>query len=157
MKTNHLIFLLIIGLMITGATSVIAKPGGIMRHKANSGFSPLAQMELSTEQTEEIRKLRVTHEESISPLRLQGHEAKAELDIFWLQMTPDTKKIKSAQKKFHDIQFQLLEKETDFRIAMREVLTEKQLSRFLAIGGSRCQGPDRHSHHLPRPQQQMMH
>jgi Spy/CpxP family protein refolding chaperone len=128
-----------------------------MRKHENAGINPMSQIDLSTEQTKKIRKLRVTHKESISPLRLQEHQAKAELDIFWLQMTPDTEKIKSAQKKFHDIQFQLLEKETDFRIAMREVLTEKQLSRFLALGGSRCQSRERPGHHPPRPQQQMMH
>ena len=153
MKTTHLILLLIMGLMITGATSVIAQPGGTMRHKANSGFSPLAQIELSTEQTEEIRKLRVTHEESISPLRLQEHQAKAKLHIFWLQLTPDTEKIKSAQKKIHNIRFQILEKETDFRIAVRKVLTEDQLSRFLALGSARSHGLDRFDHHPPRPQQ----
>jgi Spy/CpxP family protein refolding chaperone len=68
-------------------------------------------------------------------------------------MTPDTKKIKSAQRKMHDIKFQILGKETEFKIAMREVLTKDQLSRFLALGGEKCQGPDRFGHHPPRPQQ----
>ena len=157
MKINHLILLLIIGLMISGTTSAIAKPGGTMRHNANSGFSPLAQIDLSTEQTEKIRELRVTHEESILPLRLQEHQAKAELHIFWLQLTPDVEKIKSAQKKIHDVKFQILEKDTEFRIAMREVLTEKQLSRFLALGGDRCRSLDEFNRRPPQPQQQMMH
>jgi len=153
MKTNHLILLLIIGLMITGATSVIAKPDGIMRHYGKPGFSPLSQINLSTEQTEKIRKLRLGFEESVAPLRVQEHQVKAELNIFWLQMTPDINKIKSAHKKIHDIKFQILEKETDFRIAMREILTKDQLSRFLALGSARSHGPDRFDHHPPRPQQ----
>ena len=92
-------------------------------------------------------------EESIMPLKLQKHQVKAELDIFWLQMTPDTKKIKSAQKKMHDIKFQILEKDTEYKIAMREVLTKDQLSRFLALGCERCQGHDGFEHHPPRPLQ----
>ncbi len=153
MKTKHLILLLITGLIITGATSVMAKTEKTMRHLANSGFSPLAQIDLSAEQTEKIRELRMAFEESIMPLKLQAHQVKAELDIFWLQMTPDTKKIKSAQKKMHDIKFQILEKETGYKIAMREVLTKDQLSRFLALGCERCQGHDGFEHHPPRPQQ----
>ncbi len=124
-----------------------------MRQKANSGFSPLAQIDLSTEQTEEIRKLRLTHEESIMPLKVQEHQIKAELDIFWLQMTPDTEKIKSAQKKIHDLRFQILEKETNFRIAMREILTQDQLSKFLALGSDRYQGRDEFNRRQPHRQQ----
>ena len=80
MKTKHLILLLITGLIITSATTVIAKTGKTMRHIANSGFSPLAQIVLSAEQTEKIRELRMAFEESIMPLKLQEHQVKAELD-----------------------------------------------------------------------------
>jgi Spy/CpxP family protein refolding chaperone len=153
MKTKHLILLLITGLIITGATSVMAKTEKTMRHLANSGFSPLAQIDLSTEQTEKIRELRMAFEESIMPLKLQEHQVKAELDLFWLQMTPDTKKIKSAQKNMHDIKFQILEKETEYEIALREVMTKDQLSRFLALGCERVQGQDGFNHHPPRPHQ----
>lgn len=153
MKTKHLILLLITSLIITGATSVMAKTEKPMRFLANSGFSPLAQIDLSTEQTEKIRELRMAFEESIMPLKLQEHRVKAELNIFWLQMTPDTKKIKSAQKKMHDIKFQILEKQTEHKIAMREVLTKDQLSRFLALGCERSQGHDGFDPHPPRPQQ----
>ena len=153
MKKNYPIFLLFTALMLFSTTSAIANPGGPVGYHEKSDFSALAQIELSTEQTEEIRKLRVAHEESISPLRIQEHQTKAELHIFWLQLTPDTEKIKSAQKKIHNIRFQILEKETDFRITMRQVLTEDQLSRFLALDGGRSHGPDRFGHHPPRPQE----
>ena len=153
MKKIHFISMLIVALMITGATSVSANPRGIMWQHEQPGLSPLAQINLSTQQTEKIRILRVAYEESITPLKLQEHQIKAELNIFWLQLTLDTKKLKSAQKKIHDIKFQILEKETDFQIAMRKVLTEDQLSRFLALGGSGWHAPGEFNHHPPRPQQ----
>jgi len=153
MKKHHLIMLFIIVLIITGATVVIAKPDGIMRHHGKPEFSPLSQINLSDEQAEEIRKLRMAHEKSISPLRLQEHQVKTELDIFWLQITPDIEKITSAQKKIHNIKFQILEKETNFRIAIREVLTKDQLSRFLALGGDTHRSLDEFNRRPPRPQQ----
>lgn len=157
MKTNHFILLLITALVISCTIIANANPRGIMRQHEQPGLSPLAQIDLSTEQTEKIRKLRVAHEESIAPLKIQEHQIKAELNIFWLQLTPDTEKIKSAQKKIHDIKFQILEKETDFQIAMRKVLTQDQLSRFLALGGDRWHGPGECNHRPPGPQQPKMH
>jgi len=153
MKKNFLTMFLIVVLIITGVTMVIANPGGAARHRQNPGSNPLAQIDLSVEQTEQIRKLRLAHEKSIAPLKIEEHQLKAELDIFWLQMTPDVKKIKSAQKKNHELRLKILEKDTDFRIALREVLTEEQISRFLALGGDQRQSPERFGHRPPHPQQ----
>lgn len=143
MKRQHLILFLITGLVMTGVTMAIAKPAGFMSPHRDPGNNPLAQLDLDTEQTRKIRQLRLSLEESIMPLKLREHRVSGELNILWLQMTPDTGKIKSLQKDIHDIRFQILEKETDFRIAVREVLTEDQVYRFLALGGDRCHGPDK--------------
>lgn len=153
MKKYYCVLLLFIAWMLTGATSVTANPGSAILHRESPVFSPLAQIDLSTEQTKKIRELRMAFEESIMPLKLQEHRVKAELNIFWLQMKPDTKKIKSAQKKMHDIKFQILEKQTKYKIAMREVLTKDQLSRFLALGCERSHGHDGFDPHPPRLQQ----
>ncbi len=157
MRRKHLTILLFTTILLAAATIVIANPGKGMRHQQRNEFNPLTQIDLSTEQAEKIRKLRIAHEESIAPIKLQEYQIKAELDIFWLQLTPDVEKIKSAQKKIHDIRFQILEKETDFQLAMRKILTKDQLSRFLALGGDRYHGPDKFNHRPPRPQQPKMH
>lgn len=147
MKKIHFIPILVIALMIACATSASANPGAIIRQLEQLG----AQLNLNTQQTEEIRKLRVAYEESISPLRVQEHQIKAELNLFWLQLTPDTKKINSAQKRIHALKFQLLRKETDFRIAIRKVLNEDQLSRYLALSGNGWHTPGEFNRRPPCP------
>ncbi len=152
MKNNYPIFLLFTALMVFSTTSAIANPGGPGGYHKKSDSSVLAQIDLSSEQAEQIRILRIDHEKSVAPLKLQEHQLKAELNIFWLQLSPDTQKITSVQKKIHDIKFQILEKETTFKIATRQVLTQEQLSKFLALDGGRSNGPDRFDHHPPCPQ-----
>jgi len=157
MKKTKITTILITIILLTAATVVIAKPGKGGRYHQKKIFSSLAQIDLSTEQTEKIRQLRLTYEESTADLKVQEHQLKAELDIFWLQLTPDIKTIKSSQKKIHDIKFQILEKDTEFKIAIRQVLTKDQLSRFLALGGDRYHGPDGFNHRPPRSQQPKTH
>ena len=122
-----------------------------MHRQGKQMDSPLAQLNLTHIQTETIRKLRIDHEQTIAPLRNQENQLRAELDILWLQLTPDAEKIKSVQKKIHDIRFKILEKETEFRLAVRKTLTEDQLSRFLAFGIDRCPAPEEIHHRPPRP------
>jgi Spy/CpxP family protein refolding chaperone len=155
MRKYHLILLVLAGLIITGPTMAIAEPDAIMGDHGKTGLSPLSRIDLSNKQTEQIRKIRVTYEKSISALRLQEHQLKAELNIFWLQMSPDIEKIKSVQKQIHDIRFQIMEKETEYYFAVREILTKDQLSRFLVLGGDRWYNPEKQNHLPPPPRQPM--
>lgn len=141
MKTIRLIAIVLFGVIITSAAGAIAKPGGGLRHHEEEEFSLLSRIELSSEQKEKINHLRTAFEKSVAHLRLRQQQTKAELAMFWLQLTPDIEKIRSAQKEMHDIRFQIAVKETDFKMSLRQVLTEDQLTRFLALGGGRHQGP----------------
>jgi len=125
---------------------VIAEPANGRDHLQKNPANALRRIELSNEQTETIMKLRQNHEKAIAPLRIKEHQLNSELEILWLQITPDIEKIRSVQKEMHAVKFQILEKETQFRIAMREVMTEEQLYRFLALGGDRCHDPDKRDH-----------
>ena len=149
MNRHFLTLTLVACLDITGATIVTANPDGFGRH-GKQGVNPLADLNLSTKQTQKIRSLRQDFEEAIAPLKLQEFEINARLNILWLQITPDTKMIETAQEKLHDIRYQLMKKETNFRIAVRGVLTEDQISRMLALGSDPCQGRDKRGlrHHL---------
>lgn len=154
MRQKHFILMIVTAMMLSGAVpATAAERGGPPERHEKPRFNSLAQINLSAEQTKTIKNLRTALEKTMAPLMLQEHQAKEALDIFWLQLTPDVEKIKSAQKKIHDIRFQILEQETDFRIAMRKVLTRDQLYRFLAMGGSRSQGPDKFDHRPPHPLQ----
>jgi Spy/CpxP family protein refolding chaperone len=111
----------------------------------------LSKLNLTEEQTEKVRALRESFQKDITPLRIQIFEKKAELRLLWMQTESDAAKIKAKEKEIHDLMWQIREKATDFRLALRSVLTSEQLSKFLALGGD-CQHRNRKNgrhHHAP--------
>jgi Spy/CpxP family protein refolding chaperone len=145
MKKSVWIMTAIVLVWTTGALA--AGPYGKGRHQGKGMNIPpeiVSALELTPEQTQKIRSLRVDHQKDVMPLRTQKFEKRAELRLLWMQMTPDVEKIKAKQKEMHDIEWQIREKSIDFRLAMRNVLTEEQLSKFLAMGGEWQGKRDKH-------------
>ncbi len=103
------------------------------------GLNPglLSALNLTAEQTENIRSLRESFEKETAPLRTQIFERKAEMRLLWMQMNADPEKTKAKQKEIHDLKWQMQEKVTDLRLAFRGLLTPEQLSKLLALGGER--------------------
>jgi Spy/CpxP family protein refolding chaperone len=138
MKKLSLLAALVI--VFASATLVSADPG---RHhkKGNPEWSMdnnmLSELDLTAEQAESIRALRASFQEHISPLRTQVFEKKAEVRLMWMQTKTDADAIRTKEKQIHDLKWQINEKTTDFRLAVRKVLTPEQLTRFLALGGER--------------------
>lgn len=127
-------------IVIASATLVTAGPG--RGHKMENpewsmDDNMLSKLDLTAEQTESIRALRASFQEDIAPLRTQVFEKKAEVRLMWMQTKTDAEAIRAKQKQIHDLKWQVNQKTTDFRLAVRKVLTPEQLSRFLAFGGER--------------------
>lgn len=95
--------------------------------------SILSKLDLTAEQEEQIGALRESFQQEISPLRAQIFEKGAELRLLWMQIELDPVKIKALEKEVHNLIGQLHEKSTDYRLALREILTPEQLSKFLAL------------------------
>jgi len=104
-------------------------PGGAM------DGTILSKLNLTAEQTEKIRILRESFQKDITPLRTRIFENKAEMRLLWMQTESDAARIKAKEKETHDLMWQVMEKATDFRLALRGVLMPEQLSKFLALGG----------------------
>jgi len=141
-------------IVLASATLVAAGPPG-RGEWGNPGWATanniLSKLNLTAEQTEKIRVLRESFQKNIIPLRTQIFEKKAEMRLLWMQTETDAKTIRAKQKQIHDLKWQVLGKTTDFRLAVRSVLTPEQLSKFLALGGDwkRHQGRDRRDHRGP--------
>ena len=146
MKKCSLLAVLVI--VFASATFVVAGPSG-GGEWGNPGWvtdgTILSKLNLTAEQTEKIRTLRESFRKDIAPLRTRTFEKKAEMRLLWMQTEPDAARIKTKQREIYDLKWQTLEKATDFRLALRSVLTPEQLSKFLAMGGDwgRHHGMDR--------------
>lgn len=133
---------LLTALVIVFASATLVTAGSGRGHKiGNPEWSMdndiLSELDLTAEQMESIRSLRASLQEDINPLRTQIFEKKAEVRLMWMQTKTDADAIRAKQKQIHDLRWQVNEKTTDFRLAVRKVLTPEQLSRFLAFGGER--------------------
>jgi Spy/CpxP family protein refolding chaperone len=139
--------------ILASATFVVAGPCG--GEWGNPGWAMdntiLSKLNLTAEQMEKIRALRESFQKDITPLRTRIFEKKAEMRLLWMQTESDAAGIKAKEKEIHDLKWQVLEKATDFRLALRSVLTPEQLSKFLALGGDwgRHHGRDWRGHHGP--------
>jgi Spy/CpxP family protein refolding chaperone len=69
------------------------------------------------------------------PLRVKAFEKRAELKLLWMQLDPDVSKIKTIQKELRGIQAEMDDKNIDFQLDMRKLLTSEQLSRYLTLQG----------------------
>ncbi len=105
------------------------------------GAQALSTLDLTADQAEKIRSLRESLIKEISPIRLKMFDKRAELRLLWMQTNLDSKKIKATQKELMDIWGQIREKITDFRLAVRSVLTPEQVSQLLARGLWQGRGP----------------
>lgn len=141
--------------ILASAAFVLAGPCG-SGERGDPGWAIdgtiLSKLNLTAEQTEKVRALRLSFQKDITPLRIQIFEKKAEMRLLWMQTESDAARIKAKEKEIHDLMWQVREKATDFRLALRGVLTSEQLSKFLALGGDwkHHHGRDWRSHHGSR-------
>ncbi|MCD4717391.1 MAG: Spy/CpxP family protein refolding chaperone [Desulfobacterales bacterium] len=142
MKRITLITALII--MFASVPLVMAQPRGMkgeMRPGGGRHASTLANLNLTTEQSEKIRTMRETHQKDILPIQTKMFTKRAELRLLWMQTKPDSEKIKSKQKEILDLRGQLQEKQTDFRLEFLNTLTPEQRTKLLAQSLGRHHGP----------------
>lgn len=88
---------------------------------------------LTDDQRNQIKFITLFFQNEIRPLLSQKFEKKAELWLLWKQTRPDQQKIKSLRMEIHDLKWQLAEKYMDYRLAIGNILTPEQLSRYGTI------------------------
>ncbi|MDM8551052.1 periplasmic heavy metal sensor [Desulfobacterales bacterium HSG2] len=100
---------------------------------ANRSLRGLSGLDLTPEQTDAILSMRESLEDDITPLRTQVTEKHSEMRDLWNQTTPDVEAIKALQTEIHELKGEIHEKHTDFRLAVREVLTPEQLTELVEL------------------------
>jgi len=99
--------------------------------------SLLSRLDLSPEQSEKINKLRISLHKDLIPMRSRLFTKRAELRLLWLQTKLDPEKIRQTQKEILDLLGQIQNRVTRFRLEFRNVLTEEQVSKLLALSFER--------------------
>lgn len=107
--------------------------------------SPLSSLGLTEEQSEKTEGLREALKSDIAPLRVELIKKRMELRLLWMQDSPDADKIKAKQREIRDLRGQMEDKFTDFRLAIRNILTPEQRSQLLSerFGKGRFSRPGR--------------
>ena len=99
----------------------------------------LSCLDLTPQQNQQIRQMQMELEQAVNPLRIQMFERRAELRLLWMQLDPDEKAIKAKQREVYELHWSIRERETDFWLRVRRVLTPNQRAQFLLQAG----GPER--------------
>ena len=124
--------------------------GGTMGPECEMDASVLSNLNLTMEQNEKVRALRESHMKSMAPIRTKLFNKKAELRLLWMQIKADPSEIVAKQKEIHNLKGQLQEKTTDYRLSFRNILTQEQLTEFIAGGygkGHSYHGKWKRDHH----------
>ncbi|MBU0733959.1 MAG: periplasmic heavy metal sensor [Proteobacteria bacterium] len=130
-------------LVVASATWIMADPGGKGYGEGcgwGMGPSALASLNLTAEQSENIRALRETCLKEITPIRSNLFTKRSELKLLWIQTRLDPDKIRATQKEIQGLIGQLQEKGTNCRLSFRNILTSEQISKLLAQGFGRGGG-----------------
>ena len=149
MKKFTTIFTAAIFLVLVAASAFAYGPGGGRGACAGGaclGGDPLQAAEklgLTAEQTAKIKELREQHLKDIKPLQDKMFSKRGELRLLWLQQNPNKDKIVSVQKEIRDLKGQLQDSQTNYRLAVFNILSPEQKTKVQAFGAGKGFGQGR--------------
>jgi len=139
-----LMIIVVIALAAIVVSPVGARMGGGGGYLGGGGYYDLSAvpgLNLTAEQTAQIRNLREAHLKDIQPLQNKLYSKRGELRLLWLQQNPDQGKILAVQKEIRTIRDQMQDKMTIQRLNILKVLTPEQQEKMKAFGPGRGFGP----------------
>ena len=138
MKKLTLFAVLII--LVTSFTVAMAEPRGKPGDKdfgREERRSPFANLNLTDEQKGKIDAMRESLRKEMTPIRTDLIKKKMELDLLWMEDSPEGDKIKAKQKEIRDLRGTMEDTLTDFRLSINSILTPEQSAELMA---KRAQG-----------------
>jgi Spy/CpxP family protein refolding chaperone len=135
-------------LLVMGiAANAFAYRGGSGGMSAGYGYAiddrMAASLNLTAEQTAQIRSLREVQLKEIQPLQNKLYSKRSELKLLWLQQSPDEGKIKAIDQEIRSLRDQLQDKRTGHRLAIFKILTPEQQTKLQAYAAGRGSGSGR--------------
>ena len=131
--------MVIIGLSLTLALALMAAvamaqgPGFGRGFGAGYGYPAIPN--LTAEQSSKMQALQQAHLAKIGPLQQALLNKRLELRSLWLAPNPDQAALSAKQKEILNLQAQMQEEATNYRLEVRQVLTPEQQAQFGAFSG----------------------
>ncbi|MBN2060768.1 MAG: Spy/CpxP family protein refolding chaperone [Deltaproteobacteria bacterium] len=107
----------------------------------------VSKLNLTEEQSENLKKIHEVFLKDLKPLRDQVFGMRAELKILWEQTDPDRDQILAKEKEIDALQSQIREKITLYRFEMRGLLSDEQRSKMSELEKIRDRWIDRDLRH----------
>jgi len=142
---KKIFLLVIVTLLFLSVSMVMAVPPGprqgdsrgsdTMRYKMRGRqISPISRLNLTTEQNDKVKGLQESRIKESAPIKAELIKKQTELRLLWMEDNPDPEIIKAKQKELLNLQGQIQDKFTDFRLEFRNILTPEQRAQLIAGG-----------------------
>ena len=95
-------------------------------------WSPNRGLNLTEEQQTKVDDLTKSMQKDLAPVRTELIKKRMELDLLWMDESPDADKIKAKQKEIRDLRGIMEDKLTDLRLSILKILTPEQRAELLA-------------------------
>ena len=141
MKKFTLFAVLII--LVASFTVAMAEPRGTPGGKDGKDYgregrrSPFANLNLTEEQQGKIDAMRESLQKEMTPIRTDMIKNRMELNLLWMEDSPEGKIIKAKQKEIRELKGIMEDRLTDFRLSVNGILTPEQRAELMA---KRAQG-----------------
>jgi Spy/CpxP family protein refolding chaperone len=89
-------------------------------------WSPYRGLNLTAEQQTKVDALTESMQKELAPVRTELIKKRMELDLLWMDESPDADKIKAKQKEIRDLRGIMEDKLTDLRLSVLNLLTPEQ-------------------------------
>ena len=121
-------------ILVTSLSVAMAEPRGgkdgkDSRHEGRR--SPYANLDLTEEQKGKIDALRESQRKELTPIRTELIKKRMELNLLWMEDSPEADKIKAKQREIRDLRGKMEDNLTDFRLSVNSILTPEQRAELL--------------------------
>ena len=153
MKKLTLFAVLII--LVASFTVAMAEPRGKQGGKDGKDFGregrrpPFANLNLTEEQKGKIDAMRESLQKEMTPIRTDMIKKRMELNLLWMEDSPEGDKIKAKQKEIRELKGIMEDRLTDFRLSVNSILTPEQRAELMM---KRAQGKSSFHKDKRRPQ-----
>jgi Spy/CpxP family protein refolding chaperone len=95
-------------------------------HKDKGRWSPYRGLNLTDEQRTKVDAMTESMQKELAPVRTELIKKRMELDLLWMDDSPNADKIKAKQKEIRELRGVMEDKLTDLRLSVLEILTPEQ-------------------------------
>ncbi|RJR31452.1 MAG: periplasmic heavy metal sensor [Desulfobacteraceae bacterium] len=120
-----------VAILSFSVASAFAQPWGKGMREGYGRFPHNNQsLNLTQEQTDQLQRMRESYVRGVTHLQNRLFSKQGEIRLLWKETDPDREKIMAKEKEISRIQEELSEKEIQFQLDCRSILTEEQKAKL---------------------------